>query len=126
MNNYWKKWCDQYSSIFQNKLLLILFPRLTEWVILGLARQLYSLQTGRICSKTEAGYYALQHLPENHHPVIYEAIRIRKQSGKHFLTLNGSYYIHPSISRSNQTLNCAYYIIDIFNKEFIKISQNDR
>ena len=124
MNSYWKKWCDQHATIFHSKLLLILFPRLTEWVILGIARQLYTLLTGRICSKTEAGYYALKHLPEKHHPVIHEAIHIREQNRKHIMTLHGSYYIHPSISRCNQTLSCAYSMIDFFNEEFNKISQN--
>ena len=118
VNTYWKKWCDEHFSIFHKKMLLILFPRLTEWVILGLARQLYSLHTGKICSKTEAGYYALKILPEKYHSVIQQAIQIRNGNRKQLMTLNGSYYIQPSIKRCNETLDCAYFIIAMFNTEY--------
>ena len=94
-------------------------------MILGLSRQLYTLHTGQICSKTEAGYYALKHLPEKYHPVIHDAIRIRKENKKYLLTVKGSYYIQPSIKRCNETLGCAYWIIGLFNKEYEKLNKPD-
>ncbi|HVE60601.1 MAG TPA: nucleotidyltransferase domain-containing protein, partial [Chitinophagaceae bacterium] len=55
INSYWAKWIKQHSSFFYRKILLLFFPRLTEWSVLGVARQLCTLQTGKIVSKTEAG-----------------------------------------------------------------------
>lgn len=117
INSYWKNWCDRHSTMFNKKLALIFLPGLTEWVILGLARQLYTLHTGKICSKTEAGYYCLKHLPSKYQPVIQAAIQIRNDNKKHRLVLKQSYVINPSLKRCNETLETAYFIIDKFNKD---------
>ena len=49
-----------------------------EWSVLGLLRQLYTLKEHGIISKLGAGEYALLHMPEEWHPIIQEAIDIRK------------------------------------------------
>ncbi len=49
-----------------------------EWTVLGLLRQFYTLKEHDIISKLGAGEYALQHLPMEWHPIIKEAITIRK------------------------------------------------
>src|SRR5688500_14076758 len=77
INTYWKTWLAKHSSLFGRQLLLAFFPRLTEWTVLGLARQLYTLRTGKIASKTYAGYYCLEQLPDNYHRIIRDAIKIR-------------------------------------------------
>ena len=120
INTYWKSWVDERSSFLQRHLPIILFPRLTEWVVLGVARQLYSLQTGKIASKTEAGCYCLKHLPAKYHPIIQQAIEIRNDKRKHFPTINGSYYFRPSVKRFRETVACAGYIIEVFNEEYKK------
>mgnify|MGYP000911045004 FL=1 len=116
INSYWRKWINQHSTFFNRKLLLLFFPRFTEWSVLGAGRQLCTLQTGKIVSKTEAGYYCLKHLPSQFHPVIQEAIQIRKDNRTYPLVR--SYLIKPSFDRLEQTIQCVNYIIDTFNATY--------
>lgn len=115
INSYWTKWINQHST-FNRKLLLLLFPSLTEWSVLGVARQLCTLQTGKIVSKTEAGIYCLQQMPEKFHPILKDAIEIRKDNRRY--PLGKSYVIKPSIKRYIQTIDCVRYIISTFNKMY--------
>ncbi len=119
INAYWRKWIVQHSTFLNRKFILLLFPRLTEWAILGVARQLCTLQTGKIVSKTEAGYYCLEQLPERFHPIINEAIKIRKDNRSY--PIIKSYAVHPSVSHLSETINCVNYIIDQFNKVYGEI-----
>ncbi|WP_299736826.1 aminoglycoside adenylyltransferase domain-containing protein [Rossellomorea sp. y25] len=48
-----------------------------EWSVLGLLRQYYTLSEYDIISKQNAGEYGLQHLPEEWHSIIKEAMNIR-------------------------------------------------
>ena len=112
LNTYWKNWVTQHSFPNWRHSLLILFPRLTEWVLLGIARQLYTLQSGKIISKTEAGHFILDHLPEKFHRIVREAIDIRNDTRHHLLTLKSSYTINPSLRRASETLACARYMLE--------------
>jgi hypothetical protein len=116
INSYWTKWINKHSSSFSRKLLLLFFPRLTEWSVLGVARQLYTLQMGKIVSKTEAGIYCLQQLPEKFHPILKEAVEIRKDNRSYPLVK--SYGIKPSLKRATQTIECVNHIITAFNKTY--------
>ncbi|MCU9614837.1 DUF4111 domain-containing protein [Caldibacillus lycopersici] len=49
-----------------------------EWTVLGLLRQFYTLKESAIISKLDAGSYGLQHLPQEWHPIIKEAMDIRE------------------------------------------------
>lgn len=49
-----------------------------EWTVLGLLRQFYTLKEHDIISKMGVGEYALLHLPKEWHPIIKDAITIRK------------------------------------------------
>jgi hypothetical protein len=121
INSYWSKWIKGHSSFLNRKIILLLFPRFTEWSVLGTARQLYTLKTGKIVSKTEAGYYCLEHLPVQYHPVIQEAINIRKD--KRTYPVLKSYSIKPSFRRLFQTIDCVNYIITLFNKIYMERQQ---
>ncbi|MGB3077740.1 MAG: aminoglycoside adenylyltransferase domain-containing protein [Saprospiraceae bacterium] len=118
INSYWNKWIARHSSFGNRKILLVAFPRFTEWVILGIARQLCTLQTGKIFSKSDAGNYCLQHLPVQYHPIVHQALEIRRD----VRTIPGlkSYRISPSLMRANQTIECARYMISIFNASYQK------
>ncbi|HVE61451.1 MAG TPA: aminoglycoside adenylyltransferase domain-containing protein [Chitinophagaceae bacterium] len=116
INSYWAKWIKQHSSFFNRKILLLFFPRLTEWSVLGVARQLCTLQTGKIVSKTEAGIYCMQQLPEKFHTIIKEAIEIRKNNRTYPFVK--SYTIKPSYKRLTETIDCVNYIISAFNKTY--------
>ena len=48
------------------------------WVVLGLCRLHYTLATGEIASKEEAGCYGMRAFPERWHRVLNEALRIRR------------------------------------------------
>ncbi len=48
------------------------------WVVLGVCRLHYTLATGKITSKEEAGCYGLRTFPEGWHRVLNEALRIRR------------------------------------------------
>lgn len=113
INTYWKEWLKQHSSFFNRKLLLLFFPRLTEWSVLGVARQLYTLQTGKITSKSQAGIYCLNKLPGKFHPIINEALSIRKS--KKVIPFLKSYTIKPSFTRMAETIECVNFIINTFN-----------
>lgn len=114
INSYWTRWLHQYSGLFRRMVILLLFPGLTEWSVLGVARQLCTLQTGRIVSKSEAGFYCLEHLPIKFHPITLEAIKIRKDNRTYPVVK--SYAIKPSFKRLRQTIECVNYIICLFNK----------
>ena len=116
INTYWKNWIQRHSSWFNQKFLLYLFPRLTEWSVLGVARQLFTLHTGKIVSKTEAGLYCLNILPEKFHPVINLALSIRQNNRSYPFVQ--SYAIRPSWRRTDQTIECVNYIINCFNKHY--------
>lgn len=107
INTYWAGWVKEHSSISRAGLLLALFPRLTEWGILGVARQLYTLETGKIASKIDAGYYALERSPDSFKDIILTAIDARKDDR---LTLR------PSLRRSRKTVECMSYMIAEFNR----------
>ena len=118
INAYWKNWITKNSFFTIHQLQIIFFPRLTEWVVLGIARQFYTLKTGKITSKTKAGLYCLEHLPPEYHLIIQEAVKIRNDKGNHFLSIKNSYYVKPSINRAKETMACAKYIIHLFNEEY--------
>jgi len=109
INTYWAGWVKEHSAIGRAGLLLTLFPRLTEWGILGVARQLYTLETGKIASKIDAGYYALDRLPDSFNDIILTAIDARKDDR---LTLK------PSLRRGRKTVECMTYMIAEFNRLF--------
>jgi hypothetical protein len=116
INSYWKNWINSHSKCLNKKLLLLLFPKMTEWSVLGVARQLYTLQTGKITSKTGAGNYCLEHLPANFQPVLREALEIRNDNRTY--PLIRTFQIKPSFRRTRETIDCVNYIIDEFNKEY--------
>lgn len=123
INSYWNNWMEDHSSIFKKKLLLILFPRLTEWGVLGVARQFYTLKTGRIASKSSSGSFVLGHLSKQHHSIVREALSIR-QNQNHSLAIRKSYSIKPSLNRANATLACMQEIISMFNREYGTTSES--
>jgi predicted nucleotidyltransferase len=118
INTYWKAWIAKHSSFIRQGLPLVLIPRLSEWAILGVGRQLYTLKTEKIASKTDAGYYCLEHLPDTYHPVIQEAIKIRNDTGHHFPNIKPPYYVQPSLRRARETVACVHHIIQLFNEEY--------
>lgn len=104
MQTYWKKWTNEHSKWWSYKsLLLVFFPKLVEWGVLGISRQYFTLKTHEVTSKLEAGKYCLNHLPERFQNILKEAIRIRKQE---------SGMIYPSAwLRWKETIDYMNYIL---------------
>ncbi|MBD0368106.1 MAG: DUF4111 domain-containing protein [Flavisolibacter sp.] len=107
INSYWASWIWKHSSFHLHHVLLILFPRLTEWGILGVARQLYTIETGKIASKLKAGTYCLNNLPGDLRNIMLTALETRR--------INRT-QLKPSLKRAKETLNCMKFIIAQFNK----------
>jgi predicted nucleotidyltransferase len=110
INSYWAQWIQQHSGIL-GRLKLLLFPWLTEWGILGVARQLYTLHTGEIASKLKAGRYVRLILPEKYSDIISHAIIIRQKN-------NSPYSVFPSLYRAKMVLPCMKAIITQFNRDY--------
>jgi hypothetical protein len=118
IHSYWKKWMVDHSRLDCKKILLYLFPRLTEWSVLGMGRQWCTLITGQIVSKTQAGQFLLDQLPAVYHPIITEALTIR--SDLRTYPLIRSYAIRPSFSRYRQTTACLQAIVIGFDLAYQK------
>lgn len=106
INSYWTNWIHKHAGLSFEYFLLALFPRLTEWGILGVARQLYTLELKKITSKLNAGLYYHDKLPKQYHGIISTAIETRKLNKTQILL---------SFKRANQTIDCMKFIIGKFN-----------
>lgn len=99
---YWQTWVTRHTFPRPGYWQLVLFPRLTEWSILGVARQLYTLDTQQIASKQAAGAYCLSHVPAQYQPVVREALATRRTNKTQ---------LRPSFARANDTLACLTYLL---------------
>lgn len=106
INTYWTSWITRHSPYHLNYLLLTLFPRLTEWGNLGVARQLYTLETGEITSKLNAGIYCLDKVKGSFKEIMLTAIETRKINKTE---------LKPSIKRAKKTIECMNFIVHEFN-----------
>jgi hypothetical protein len=74
LNSYWVGWAKRPGRI------LVLYSDWgIQWVVTGILRQFYTYQENKITTKVKAAEYALGCLPERWHPLIQEAIHIRKK-----------------------------------------------
>lgn len=74
---YWTDWHRRHDSLFSYAGITALHPRVVEWGVLGVSRLLYTLATGGLTSKTGAGLYARDAMPNRWRPLIDTAISIR-------------------------------------------------
>lgn len=81
MNTYW---ADRIKIEIDQLLILPkeVLDEEIEWSVLGILRPYYTLREHDIVSKLGAGEYALEHVPEEWHNIINEAIQIRIGSGQ--------------------------------------------
>lgn len=79
INSYWATWtkrCETITSLQYPG--LYVSSSLIEWGVLGVTRLYYSIKEEDIISKVGAGEYALRTVPHPYHPILQEALRIRK------------------------------------------------
>ena len=72
MNTYWASYTTN-----PRRMAWLLTDDGVQWAVLGVLRQFYTFRERAITSKTGAGIYALQHMPQRWHRLIQEAIDIR-------------------------------------------------
>ncbi|MDQ3015660.1 MAG: DUF4111 domain-containing protein, partial [Bacteroidota bacterium] len=116
INSYWSSWIQRDKTEFMKTWKLLLIPGIAEWVVLGMARQLYTLETGEITSKSRAGYYCISQLPCDFLPIFNEVLENRKAK-KSFPVLK-SYSVSFSISRAKKVIKVCSYILDQFNTRY--------
>lgn len=109
MNSYW---ANRIQMIENSKEEIINLPTdivnsEIEWTILGLLRQFYTLKENDIISKMDAGEYGLQHIPEEWHEIIKEAMNIRNKAITKAFDSNQE--------RINSVIGFSKYLIRICN-----------
>ncbi|MEH2049685.1 aminoglycoside adenylyltransferase domain-containing protein [Nostoc sp.] len=77
--------------------------------MLGVLRVFYVLREDEIISKTEAGRYALVHLPPKWHQIIQEAINLRE-------IRHGSSY-GSKVSCAVEAVSFLRYVINVCNEQ---------
>jgi predicted nucleotidyltransferase len=109
MNSYWinriqqmERSIDKISKLSTNDI-----DTEIEWTVLGLLRQFYTLKEIGIISKLGAGKYGLRHMPPKWHPLINEAIHIRKGTKQREL--------QPSYERITSLIEFSNYLVDCCN-----------
>lgn len=109
LNDYWQRWIKAHTFPRPGYWQLLLFARLSEWGVLGVARQLYTLDTQRIASKYAAGDYYLNQVPPAYHAIVQLALATRRVS---------QLRLQPSAARARQTLACMAYLRTAFNQRY--------
>ncbi len=79
-----------------------------QWAVLGILRLWYTFREHDITSKTDAGRYALTHLPVRWHPLIQEAINLRDAPEQRFYK--------SRVCRAWDAVQFLRYIIQLCNQ----------
>jgi hypothetical protein len=77
LDSYWIKWAGKCKNPLSPRFCALFGLSAVEWGVLGISRLYYTFREKDIASKTEAGEYALKHVPERWHGIVREALRRR-------------------------------------------------
>ena len=77
-DSYWRPLLDRACRSPDPWSLTVFTSYGAVWVVLGVCRLHYTLATGKIGSKEEAGCYGIRTFPERWHRALNEALRIRR------------------------------------------------
>jgi Domain of unknown function (DUF4111)/Nucleotidyltransferase domain len=75
LNSYWTSWTRR-----PGRMIMLYSDWGIQWAITGVLRQFYTFRENTITTKVKAAEYALDCLPARWHPLIQEAINIRKNN----------------------------------------------
>ena len=78
LDSYWRDLLHRATRIYDPWSLISFTSYGTAWIVLGIPRLHYTLATGDICSKAQAGRYAIETFPQPWHRVLNEGLRIRR------------------------------------------------
>jgi hypothetical protein len=104
MTEYWRPWHARARRPLSKLALATLGTWAPAWGVLGVARQQYTIATGRITSKYGAGLYARDVLPARWHRIVDECLRIRSGSGER------SHYANP-LARRREALELMEHVM---------------
>ena len=104
LNTYWASFTRKPSRIAW-----LLTNYGVQWTVLGVLRQWYTIKEHSITSKTEAGEFALTHLPARWHRLIREAISLREQ--------NKVTHYKSRVKRAVDLFTFLQFIIQVCNTE---------
>lgn len=93
--DYWRPWLARSDRLLSLAGIASLREESIAWGVLGVTRLHVTIATGDVTSKTSAGQYALDTLPPQWHPIIREALRIRR------MLSDRSYYYSPLSRRGD-------------------------
>jgi hypothetical protein len=99
MADYWRRWHARARRPLSLLGVASLGSWAPAWGVLGVARQRYTLATGRITSKHDAGVYARDAFDARWHPIIDECLRLRAGGAQR------SRYANP-FARRRDMLDC--------------------
>ncbi|MCM3393349.1 DUF4111 domain-containing protein [Cytobacillus oceanisediminis] len=105
MNTYWANRIQSYEESIDELTQTAdsAIDKEVEWTVLGILRQFYTLREKDIISKQGAGEYSLKHLPEKWHPIIVDAINIRRgEENRHYTSKR---------DRIEETIKLSKYLI---------------
>jgi hypothetical protein len=77
LDSYWRPWLARAGTPRTPAGWYALTPYAAVWLVTGVSRLHYTLTTGEITSKEDAGRYALATFPTRWHPLIRDCLRIR-------------------------------------------------
>jgi hypothetical protein len=75
LNSYWAGWARHPA-----RMIMLYSDWGIQWAITGILRQFYTFRENTITTKVKAAEYALGCLPARWHPLIQEAINIRRKN----------------------------------------------
>jgi hypothetical protein len=79
LDAYWDPWVARQRKLVRGTMMLSDWA--VGWGVLGVPRLHYTLATGKVASKTEAGEYALSTFDDRWAPIVGEALRLRRGEG---------------------------------------------
>ncbi len=83
LKSYWTNWIAASQDRMINKT-QILSPEETAWGVLGIVRLYATIESGKIISKSRAGFYALDHFDDKWHFIINDALSTRIKNRKKY------------------------------------------
>jgi hypothetical protein len=105
LDSYWEPWVARHRKLVRGTMMLPDWA--VGWGVLGVPRLHYTLETGKVASKTEAGEYALSTFDGRWARIVDEALRLRRGEGE-----QAEIYRRRPLVRRREALDFMAHVID--------------